>query len=103
MGIGKLLRAEKIAITHSVSFFNYGRIAPSVNTLSSLMQHSVPSQILKKPPFRETTKVSGFNTSNTANPSVASDIPKQNRRINLLRYMGSNIWEGNLSELRAMR
>ena len=66
--------------------------------MNALLNH------LNKNLFGANPEVSDIKVRNThSDYAVTSDTTKQNHRKNLLHYMGSNIWEGNLSELRAMR
>ena len=47
--------------------------------------------------------ISGLKTYKDVVNLALSDFVKKNNRKNLLKYMGSEIWEGNLEDTRSLR
>jgi Arc/MetJ family transcription regulator len=48
-------------------------------------------------------KISGINTKKAVLNMVLKEYIKKNNLKRILKYKGSNIWEGNLEEMRIMR
>jgi Arc/MetJ family transcription regulator len=48
-------------------------------------------------------KISGINTKKAVLNMVLKEYIKKNNLKRILKYRGSNIWEGNLEEMRTMR
>jgi Arc/MetJ family transcription regulator len=48
-------------------------------------------------------KISGISTKKAVLNMVLKEYIKKNNLKRILKYRGSNIWEGNLEEMRTMR
>jgi Arc/MetJ family transcription regulator len=48
-------------------------------------------------------KISGINTKRAVLNMVLKEYIKKNNLKRILKYKGSNVWEGNLEEMRTMR
>ncbi|GHV47428.1 DUF2191 domain-containing protein [Spirochaetia bacterium] len=48
-------------------------------------------------------KISGINTKRAVLNMVLKEYIRKNNLKRILKYKGSNVWEGNLEEMRTMR
>ena len=48
-------------------------------------------------------KISGINTKRAVLNMVLKEYIRKNNLKKILKYKGSNVWEGNLEEMRTMR
>ncbi|GHU14945.1 DUF2191 domain-containing protein [Spirochaetia bacterium] len=48
-------------------------------------------------------KISGINTKRAVLNMVLKEYIRKNNLKRILKYKGSNIWDGNLEEMRTMR
>ncbi|MDR1929100.1 MAG: type II toxin-antitoxin system VapB family antitoxin [Treponema sp.] len=52
---------------------------------------------------KEAMKISGMHTKKAVLNMVLKEYIRKNNLKKILKYRGSNIWEGNLEEMRRMR
>jgi Arc/MetJ family transcription regulator len=52
---------------------------------------------------KEAMKISGINTKKAVLTMVLKEYIRKNNLKEIVKYRGSNIWEGNLEEMRTMR
>ena len=51
----------------------------------------------------QSMKISGINTKRAVLNMVLKEYIRKNNLKRILKYKGSNVWEGNLEEMRTMR
>jgi Arc/MetJ family transcription regulator len=52
---------------------------------------------------KEAMKISGINTKKAVLNMALKEYVRKNNLKKILKYRGSNIWDGNLDEMRTMR
>lgn len=52
---------------------------------------------------KEAMEISGVNTKKAVLNMVLKEYIRKNNLKKILKYRGTNIWEGNLEEMRTMR
>jgi Arc/MetJ family transcription regulator len=53
--------------------------------------------------IREAMRISGISTKKAVLNMVLKEYIRKNNLKKILKYRGSNVWEGNLEEMRTMR